>query len=171
MAVGMTAEDLERCCEDATVETATRFDPAKGKFVTLLAWVIRSAVQNGIDERLGWWDGSKHKPARMSSLDQDVTGDGGTLYHALPATGTDGGGERIAADELRAALRRAMPKARDREILELRYGLTGGPPLTMLEVGRRYGISRGRVEQIEKRALARLRDHLPADFNPAHLGA
>lgn len=85
MAVGMTVEDVERCCEDATVATATRFDPAKGAFVTLLTWVIRQYVQKGIDERLGWRDASKHKPAAMGSLDKDVMGDGGTLYHALPA--------------------------------------------------------------------------------------
>lgn len=173
MAVGMTVEDVERCCEDATVATATRFDPAKGAFVTLLTWVIRQYVQKGIDERLGWRDASKHKPAAMGSLDKDVMGDGGTLYHALPApaeadTGPD---ERDATDALREAIRKAIPKARDRAILELRYGLSGEPPLTMLEIGRRYGISRGRVEQIQKRSLAKLRDCLPANFAEFILGA
>lgn len=174
LAAGMTPEDVERCCEDATVLAATRFDPAKGAFVTLLTWYIRHGVQKGIDERLGYRNGSKHKPAGMGSLDKDVMGDGGTLYHALPATG-DGpevvAAGRDAADALREALRRAVPAPRDREWLELRFGLGGEPPLTMRAVAERYGVSRARVEQVEKRTLAKLREHLPADFADTILGA
>lgn len=174
MAVGMTVADVERCCEDATVLAATRFDPAKGKFVTILCWYIRAAVQNGIDERLGYWDGSKHKPTRVESLDAGSPEDGFGLHDLLPAPG-DGGAEgvanRDAADALREAIRRVLPKARDREILELRYGLTGEPPLTMKEAGQRFGVSRARVEQIQKRALAKLRKVLPADLAETILGA
>jgi RNA polymerase primary sigma factor len=45
---------------------------------------------------------------------------------------------------------------RERLILELRYGLTGEPPLTLEEVGRRFGVTRERVRQIETRTLRRL---------------
>lgn len=47
--------------------------------------------------------------------------------------------------------------ARDAEILRLRYGLTAHGPLTFEQVGEIFGVSRERVRQIEKRALAKLR--------------
>ena len=45
---------------------------------------------------------------------------------------------------------------RERTILELRYGLGGGQPHTLEEVGRRFGVTRERVRQIETRTLRRL---------------
>src|SRR5262249_1721899 len=45
---------------------------------------------------------------------------------------------------------------RERTILELRYGLGGGRPHTLEEVGRRFGVTRERVRQIETRTLRRL---------------
>ena len=45
---------------------------------------------------------------------------------------------------------------RERLILELRYGLEGNAPHTLEEVGRRFGVTRERVRQIETRTLRRL---------------
>lgn len=53
---------------------------------------------------------------------------------------------------------------RDRDVLTLRYGLAGGAPLTLREVGDRLAISRERVRQIEHRALLHLRRLLQATF-------
>jgi RNA polymerase sigma factor (sigma-70 family) len=47
--------------------------------------------------------------------------------------------------------------ARERLVLELRFGLSSDPALTLREAGRRLGISRERVRQIERRALEHLR--------------
>ena len=47
---------------------------------------------------------------------------------------------------------------RERTILELRYGLGGNQPHTLEEVGRRFGVTRERVRQIETRTLRRLAD-------------
>ena len=47
---------------------------------------------------------------------------------------------------------------RERTILELRYGLNGNSSHTLEEVGRRFGVTRERVRQIETRTLRRLAD-------------
>ena len=50
--------------------------------------------------------------------------------------------------------------ARELRVLQMRYGLLDGEPLTLNEVGRRLGISRERARQIESQALRRLRTPL-----------
>jgi RNA polymerase primary sigma factor len=45
---------------------------------------------------------------------------------------------------------------RERTILELRYGLAGEQAHTLEEVGKRFGVTRERVRQIETRTLRRL---------------
>lgn len=45
---------------------------------------------------------------------------------------------------------------KEREVLELRYGLGGKPQKTQREIARLLGISRSYVSRIEKRALSRL---------------
>jgi RNA polymerase primary sigma factor len=46
--------------------------------------------------------------------------------------------------------------ARERKVLELRFGLRGEEPRTLEEVGRRFGITRERIRQIEAKTLAKL---------------
>jgi RNA polymerase primary sigma factor len=47
--------------------------------------------------------------------------------------------------------------AREREVIELRFGLRDGQPRTLDEVARTYGITRERIRQIEARGLVKLR--------------
>jgi RNA polymerase primary sigma factor len=46
---------------------------------------------------------------------------------------------------------------REREVIELRFGLRDGHPKTLDEVARTYGITRERIRQIEARGLLKLR--------------
>jgi RNA polymerase primary sigma factor len=46
---------------------------------------------------------------------------------------------------------------RQRQILELRYGLDGRPPRTLDEVGRTFNVTRERIRQIENQSLSILR--------------
>ena len=45
---------------------------------------------------------------------------------------------------------------REREVIELRFGLVGGRARTLEEVGRAFNITRERVRQIENRTLKKL---------------
>jgi RNA polymerase sigma factor (sigma-70 family) len=64
----------------------------------------------------------------------------------------------IEQDELRGAIQTAMKSLspREREVLELRYGLDGGEQRSLEDVGHIVGVSRERVRQIEARATRRL---------------
>ncbi len=67
-------------------------------------------------------------------------------------------GEEMAHDQrtTRVADLIAQLPYRERTILELRYGLSGEESHTLEEVGRRFGVTRERVRQIETRTLRRL---------------
>ena len=62
--------------------------------------------------------------------------------------------ERLRSEALDRALE-TLP-ARDRRVLELRYGLRGEEPHTLEQVAERFGLSRERVRQIEVDSLKRL---------------
>ncbi len=64
--------------------------------------------------------------------------------------------------EERAAVRSAvaMLDEREREIIELRYGMRGEPELTQKEVADKLGISQSYISRLEKRIIARLRIEL-----------
>ncbi len=58
-------------------------------------------------------------------------------------------------EEIAAVLRTLS--ARERRIVELRFGLTDGQPRTLQEVGRKFGITRERIRQIEAKTFCKLR--------------
>ncbi len=104
----------------------------------------------------------RESPRIVASLEAPVGEEGtATLGELLPAR-TPEPVEEIAlslrADTLRDTLERAvglLPE-RDREILKLRYGIKGKEPMTLEEIGRRFGLTRERIRQIEVEALKQL---------------
>ncbi|HET9074149.1 MAG TPA: sigma-70 family RNA polymerase sigma factor [Solirubrobacteraceae bacterium] len=62
--------------------------------------------------------------------------------------------ERLRKENLRRAL--ATLPQREREVIELRYGLTGKRPCTLEEVGRTFNVTRERIRQIENHTLKKL---------------
>lgn len=50
---------------------------------------------------------------------------------------------------------------RARDIVYSSFGLNGSDPMTLEELGRKYGLSRERVRQIQQSSLRKLRTHIP----------
>lgn len=63
--------------------------------------------------------------------------------------------EHLQKEGVRRALD-ALPE-RERQVIELRYGLGGAEPLTLEEVGRTFGVTRERIRQIENNTLKKLK--------------
>ncbi len=63
--------------------------------------------------------------------------------------------ENLQREDVQRALD-ALPE-RERQVIELRYGLHGREPLTLEEVGRAFGVTRERIRQIENNTLKKLK--------------
>ena len=99
---------------------------------------------------------------RTSSLDKPIGEDGeSTIGDLLPDPQSDEVVDQAVTGAIRDQIRRSLENLTERErgVLELRFGLGEGnrQPQTLAEIAEHYGISRERVRQIEKEALAKLR--------------
>ncbi len=67
--------------------------------------------------------------------------------------------EVVAIDMLKEYMAESMRslKSREKEVLELRYGLNDGEEKTLEEVGKAFGVTRERIRQIESKALKELK--------------
>lgn len=68
---------------------------------------------------------------------------------------TESAQNSLVREEIRAAV--ATLPARERAIIDARFGLGGGEPKTLEDIGKEFGISRERVRQLQNVALDRLR--------------
>lgn len=66
---------------------------------------------------------------------------------------------RVSKENLMEELDKILDglRARERDVLKLRFGLSDGKKRTLEEIGQLFGVSRERVRQIETRALNKLR--------------
>jgi RNA polymerase primary sigma factor len=95
----------------------------------------------------------------VASLDKTIGDDSDTAFGDLVAQGEGNVEEEVVLALGDDALHRAIKLLPDREMLviRLRYGLDGDEdPKSLDEIGRRMGITRERVRQIELQALGRL---------------
>ena len=67
----------------------------------------------------------------------------------------DAAAREMLRDQVKSAL--AVLTDREREVLELRYGLIDGKDHTLEEVGKYFNVTRERIRQIEAKALRKLR--------------
>jgi RNA polymerase sigma-32 factor len=108
-----------------------------------------------MDQRLGSWELSLDQP-----LGEDTEG---TLLDLLPAQGQPVD-EQLADVELQTVFRKKLAEfvqtlnERDEDILRNR--ILSETPLTLDDLGAKYGITKERTRQLEARIIKRLRDYL-----------
>ena len=96
------------------------------------AGVAREADRRGGGLRAGRLRRGRRRPSRRSRL----------------------ASENLRRENVRRALD-ALPQ-REREVIEMRYGLKGHQARTLEEVGRAFGVTRERIRQIENNTLKKL---------------
>lgn len=103
---------------------------------------VRLKAEVSFDEPLNTdWEGNE-------LLLSDVMGtDGDVVYKKIESSVED--------DLLKQALKRL--NGREREIIEMRYGLTGEDELTQKEVADKLGISQSYISRLEKKIISRLK--------------
>ena len=104
--------------------------------------------------------GARRPRARSTSLDKPIGAEGDCVARRpRRRPGRTAAEEEVEVSLAQDALRRAVAELpeREREVLKLRFGLNGdGEPKSLEEIGRRLGMTRERVRQIEADALDRL---------------
>ncbi|MEJ2858356.1 MULTISPECIES: sigma-70 family RNA polymerase sigma factor [unclassified Saccharothrix] len=68
-------------------------------------------------------------------------------------------GAAVAAASVRPAIDTVLKTLTEREaeVISLRYGLSDDTPMSLDEIGRRYGLTRERIRQIEAKGMGKLR--------------
>lgn len=106
--------------------------------------------------------------SRDLSVDMPMGGDNeATLLHFLPDD-KQGPEERVAETQYQRLLREKMELfakgLKDKELVIYRERLLNEEPVTLREIGDKYGISRERVRQIEERVKKKLKSFLTKEF-------
>jgi RNA polymerase primary sigma factor len=94
----------------------------------------------------------------MASLDQPVGDDGDSAFGDFLSSDKPEPQEEVVMNFRDEAVRRALDKLpeRERDVVELRFGVGLAEPTPLRETGRVLGMSAERVRQLEERALRQL---------------
>ena len=112
----------------------------------------------------------KHSGARAEvSIDEPLNTDwDGNELLLSDVLGSEENGISFEIEQLeeRMAVRRAVAEleGREREIIELRYGMGGKKEMTQKEVADRLGISQSYISRLEKKIIARLKAQIKAGY-------
>jgi RNA polymerase primary sigma factor len=101
----------------------------------------------------------QHAARAVTSLDKPIGDSNDAVYGELFAGDDPTPDEALTVSLAQDTLREAISElpAREREVVQLRYGLNGGgDPQSLDTIGKRLGLTRERVRQIEAEALERL---------------
>ncbi len=152
------AEDLVSIGTIGLIKGVSTYRPDKG---VRLATYASKCIENEI---LMHFRGQKKSAGDVSlsdALDSDGEGEGLALLDTI--AGDQDMLEELSRREITKQVRQAVDtvlEGREAQIIRLRYGLSGEPPMPQRAVAERIGISRSYVSRIEKKALEKLRGQL-----------
>lgn len=141
------------------IEGARRFDPDRHvKVISCAVWWIRQSIMHLLAESSRASALQGKVAGAVARFGRDVSTLHGKLEHAPTMLEIDDESTRDAiVQELESAMVDLDPK--ERQVMRLRYGLHGGDAWTLRQLGDRLRVSRGRIRQIESRALQKVRRH------------
>jgi RNA polymerase sigma-32 factor len=129
------------------------FDP-KPKLLSEKLGVSEREIVD-MDQRLDGWD---------VSLDAPLKDDSDTDRIEFLSTSEDSAETKVAKKEMESLLREKIEEFRkkmtSREIEIFDRRIFSDSPLTLQEIGDRYGISRERVRQVEKNIIKKMREYI-----------
>ena len=104
-----------------------------------------------------------------SSLDSpinegEMTGYGDVIGDEFASNPHDTLADKNMSEEVNELLQ--ILDERERRIIDVRFGLTGGMPMTLEEVGRQFGVTRERIRQLQNAALLKMRNALRKKDHP-----
>lgn len=151
-------EDLISIGTIGLIKGISTFDASKG---ARLATYAARCVENEI---LMHFRAQRKSAQDVSLSDYIETGMDGAALSLMDVVGDDEDLLETVSNRQRIArLRRAVAECledRERQVIQLRYGLKDGKPYRQREVAGMLGISRSYVSRIEKRALEKLQQAL-----------
>ncbi len=153
---GLSLGDLVNEGNLGLLRAAARYDETRGvRFVSYAAWWVRQAIIQAI---LASRDPPGPGGKARVSIDEPL-GAGLPLREVLPDERSEPPERRILDSDLRDAIDSSLTDLPEREerVLRLYFGLDGGRPLALGELGEHLGVTRERARQIKERALSRLR--------------
>lgn len=157
---GIYIEDLVSIGTIGLVKAINTFNPTKNiKLATYASRCIENEILMYI---------RKHSSERAEvSIDEPLNTDwdgNELLLSDILSSDDDRISYEIEQHEERQRVRRAVYNldVREREIIELRYGLNGRRELTQKEVADKLGISQSYISRLEKRIIARLKLEIEA---------
>lgn len=157
-------EDLISIGTIGLIKGISTFDASKG---ARLATYAARCVENEI---LMYFRSQRKGAQDVSLSDCIETGrDGSALSLMDTICSEEDLFEDLSTRELHGQLRAVMEQVltpREKAIVSLRYGLSGGAPLTQREIAEQCGISRSYVSRIEKKALRAIREALDGKDAP-----
>ena len=128
---------------------------------------LRSRQEQVANEVLMYFRAQRKTQGEVSLSDSlDGEGEGGSLSLMDTIRVDDTLLEDLDARDACVRVRRCVQTClddRERQIITLRYGLSGHAPLTQREIAAHCGISRSYVSRIEKKALKKLEEEMGRD--------
>lgn len=172
---GASMDDLISEGNMGMIKAIERFDQSHGvKFITYAVWYIRQAMQDFVKHRQTIQSNENDEESmpvveRHYTPDEEDEGESVCYVETVADEKVDEEDElrrEVHVKKLANTLMSGL-EGREKEFIELRYGLTGNTPMTLEMIGGRYGISKERVRQVCVSAIRRMKGNallLPESF-------